>query len=359
MVASPQATYRQPQTPPTLGVHENYKDRPIEIEDGIQHAEPAEVGGKPRTKILPQFKFTWFMIAINAIVFLIEIAENDWKFESMKVNPLLGPSADVLLKMGAQRSDLIYSGGWWRLITAMFLHAGILHLFFNMLGLYQLGMELENTFDRRRIVIIYFSSGLIGAIVSSVFVPDVVGVGASGAIFGLFGATFAEFILNWDLYANRCCHMANLIVVAVVNLAIGLLPYVNNFAHLSGFLSGMGLGFAMLSLPTTRQDRQLNTRTPRQRLLGKIGGTFTFCFALLFLILLATHTNASNACPWCKYLDCVPAPWWSCDASTVSGECQGEKYTNGTLIITCPSGKVVQAPVESDFTAAVCTSSCS
>ncbi|ETV71483.1 hypothetical protein, variant 3 [Aphanomyces astaci] len=274
--------------------HSPSEDGPIVIEEGARtNVNTGDVEGmaKPPTKFLPQFKFILFMIFVNVVLFVVEIGENGWAFEDMKLNPLLGPTATVLLQMGAQRSDLIFDGEWWRLITAMFLHAGLLHLFFNMLGLYQLGVELENAFDRRRIVFIYFTSGIVGAICSAVFVPDVVGVGASGAIFGLFGATFAEFILNWALYANRICHMTNLVVVAIVNLAIGLLPYVNNFAHLSGFITGLGMGFAMLSLPTNRQDRLLNTRSPRQRLLGKIGGTFTFLFALLFIILLATHVR--------------------------------------------------------------------
>ncbi|ETV90797.1 hypothetical protein H310_14466 [Aphanomyces invadans] len=349
--------YQPNETP--YGHRAQSHDGPIVIEEGARNNLDLGDGevNKQRQKILPQFKFILFMIFVNVIVFVVEIGENGWAFEDMKLNPLLGPTATVLLQMGAQRTDLIFDGEWWRLLTAMFLHAGLLHLFFNMLGLYQLGVELENSFDRRRIVFIYFSSGVVGAICSAVFVPDVVGVGASGAIFGLFGATFAEFILNWALYANRLCHMTNLIVVAVVNLAIGLLPYVNNFAHLSGFITGLGMGFAILSLPTSREDRMLNTRSPRQRLLGKFGGVFTFLFALMFVVLLATRSDASKSCSWCKYLDCVPAPWWNCD-TTGGGQCYGQKFNNGTLIITCPSGRNVTAPLGSDFTAAVCTSLC-
>ncbi|RQM23080.1 hypothetical protein B5M09_007305 [Aphanomyces astaci] len=291
--------------------HSPSEDGPIVIEEGARtNVNTGDVEGmaKPPTKFLPQFKFILFMIFVNVVLFVVEIGENGWAFEDMKLNPLLGPTATVLLQMGAQRSDLIFDGEWWRLITAMFLHAGLyvvhlppvepssscirLHLFFNMLGLYQLGVELENAFDRRRIVFIYFTSGIVGAICSAVFVPD----------------------------------------------------------------TGLGMGFAMLSLPTNRQDRLLNTRSPRQRLLGKIGGTFTFLFALLFIILLATHSDASKACSWCKYLDCVPAPWWSCDTS--GGQCYGHKFTNGTLIVTCPGGRNVSAPVGSDFTAAVCSSVC-
>ncbi|ETV90787.1 hypothetical protein H310_14457 [Aphanomyces invadans] len=319
-----------------------------------RHSSPP----KTRAKVLPQFKFVLSMIAINAIIFVAEIGENGWAFEDMKVNPLLGPNGEVLLKMGAQRSNLIFAGDWWRLFTAMFLHGGLLHLLFNMLALYQLGVELETTFDRRRVIAIYFVSGLVGATCSAVFAPDMVGVGASGAIFGLFGATFAEFLLNWDLYTNRFWHMVKLIVVGMINLGIGLLPFVNNFAHLSGFLSGLGMGFAMLSLPTTRHHRLLNTRTPKQRVLGKIGGSFTVGFALLFIVLLSTESNASKACSWCKYLDCVPAPWWSCDPP-VQGECLGKQFDNGTLVITCPGGQNITAPAGSPFSAAVCVAVCS
>ncbi|KDO24929.1 hypothetical protein SPRG_09573 [Saprolegnia parasitica CBS 223.65] len=324
--------------------------------NGVVPTPSTTPAGKP--KLLPQFKFVWSMIGVNTLIFIIEIAENGWTVESLKVNPLIGPSAQVLLSMGAQRTDLIKDGAWWRLFTAMFLHAGVVHLLFNMAALYQLGMELESTFDRRRIATIYFATGIIGAIVSGFFVPDVVGVGASGAIFGLFGATFAEFMLNWKLYTNRVCHMTNLVVVALVNLGIGLLPFVNNFAHLSGFISGLSLGFGMLSLPLSRQDRIMGTRTKKQRLLGYGGLLFTAFFAILFLALFASNTNAMTACPWCKYLDCIPAPWWSCDATT-SGECLGEKFNNGTLRVTCPSGRNVTAPTKSEFTAALCTSLCS
>ncbi|KAF0695658.1 Aste57867_13552 [Aphanomyces stellatus] len=340
----------------------------VVVEEGLYSQPIASVGGpiipaaqstihKKPPKWIPQFKFILFTMAFNVVIFVVEIGQNGWTVESMKVNPLIGPSADVLLSMGAQRTDLILNGGWWRLLTAMFLHAGVLHIFFNMTALYQLGIELEATFDRRRIVFIYFVTGLLGGICSAVFVPDVVNVGASGAIFGLFGATFAEYIVNWELYTNHCCHMTNLIVVALVNLGIGLLPYVNNFAHLGGFLSGFGLGLALLALPLTRQDRILNTRTPKQRLYGRVGGTFTFLFGLLFIVLLGNHTNATEACPWCKYLDCIPSPWWSCDSSA-GGQCYGEQFTNGTLIITCPSGQNLTAPLGSSFTAATCTSVC-
>ncbi|ETV71498.1 hypothetical protein, variant 1 [Aphanomyces astaci] len=230
------------------GSHYEPKDTPREEETDVEKGAFDASGSnspsppvlttlsKSKPKVWPHFKFILTMIALNITIFVVEIGENGWKFEEVKVNPLVGPSGDLLLRMGAQRSDLIFQGEWWRLFTAMFLHGGLLHLAFNMLALYQLGVELENTFDRRRVVCIYFASGLIGAMCSAVFVPDVIGVGASGAIFGLFGATFAEFVLNWDLYANRLCHMTNLIGVAIVNLGIGLLPFVNNFAHLSGFL---------------------------------------------------------------------------------------------------------------------------
>ncbi|OQR87266.1 membrane protein [Achlya hypogyna] len=339
------------------------REERIVVDDGVYSVPPGDTAariivpnpssapaGKP--KLVPQFKFILTMIALNTIIFVIEIGKNGWTVESLKVNPLIGPSSG-----GAQRTDLIKDDGeWWRLLTAMFLHAGVVHLLFNMAALYQLGMELESTFDRRRIAFIYFATGLIGAIVSGFFVPDVVGVGASGAIFGLFGATFAEFMLNWKLYTNRVCHMTNLIVVAVINLGIGLLPFVNNFAHLSGFISGLGLGFALLSLPLSRQDRIMGTRTRKQRLLGWSGAAFTIVFAVLFIALFASETDAKTACPWCKYLDCVPAPWWSCDAT--SGECYGEQFKNGTLVVTCPSGKNLTAPPNSAFTAALCTSLC-
>ncbi|GJN02019.1 hypothetical protein PR202_ga19330 [Eleusine coracana subsp. coracana] len=76
-----------------------------------------------------------------------------------------------------------------------------------------------------------------------------VSVGASGALFGLLGAMLSELITNWTIYTNRFAAMMNLIIIAAINLALGILPHVDNFAHIGGFATGFLVGFVLLIQP--------------------------------------------------------------------------------------------------------------
>ena len=87
----------------------------------------------------------------------------------------------------------------------MFLHAGILHLCFNMFGLKNIGTDLELAFGSWRLAVVYLVSGLYGGLASAVFVPTAVGVGASGAIFGLLGGSVSDFIQNYEKVERKCC----------------------------------------------------------------------------------------------------------------------------------------------------------
>ena len=100
-----------------------------------------------------------------------------------------------------------------------------------------------------RIGAIYVLSGLGGAVLSSLFIRNHISVGASGALFGLLGAMLSELLTNWTIYTNKAAAVATLLFVAAVNLVLGILPHVNNFAHIGGFLAGFLLGFVVLMRP--------------------------------------------------------------------------------------------------------------
>ena len=124
-----------------------------------------------------------------------------WKFEPMEQNPMFGPSAAVLFDLGAKDTELIVRGGEpWRLGAAMWLHAGLIHLASNMYGLLQAGFPAEKVHGWWKVLVLYLLSGLMGNIVSSIFLPTSVTVGASGAVFGLFGAMWGDFCQNYNLY---------------------------------------------------------------------------------------------------------------------------------------------------------------
>lgn len=125
---------------------------------------------------------TYVLIAINVIVFLVEIAGGAGGFFSVGITrfvadfALFGPS--------------IAEGEWYRLVTSGFLHAGIIHIGFNMFLLLVLGRLLEPALGTPRFLVLYFASLLAGSLGALVVEPNAVTIGASGAVFGLAGAVF-------------------------------------------------------------------------------------------------------------------------------------------------------------------------
>ncbi|XP_058009633.1 RHOMBOID-like protein 2 isoform X2 [Hevea brasiliensis] len=125
-------------------------------------------------------------------------------FQPLKENPLFGPSSSTLEKMGAlEWNKVVHEHQGWRLITSMWLHAGVIHLLANMLSLIFIGIRLEQQFGFVRVGIIYLLSGFGGSILSSLFIQRNISVGASGALFGLLGAMLSELLTNWTIYANK------------------------------------------------------------------------------------------------------------------------------------------------------------
>lgn len=138
----------------------------------------------------------------------------------------------------------VASGEWFRLVTAPFLHAGLWHLGLNMLALWILGGLLEPLIGRWRFVAVYLASALSGAVASYAFgSPVVISVGASGAVFGLLGATLVSLRrLNRDV--------SGVVVLLVINVGIGfVVPNIDWRAHLGGLLAGLVLSAAMLAVP--------------------------------------------------------------------------------------------------------------
>ena len=152
----------------------------------------------------------------------------------------------VLVYLGAIVHGLLADGEYYRLVTAMFLHGGFLHLFLNMWALYQLGMIFEAMFGSLRFLLTYFAAGIVASVVSSIFIPaGVPGVGASGAIFGILGALIIA-IKRSPLWRGREWTRAltrQLSLWAGINILIGFsVPGIDNAAHIGGFVTGLILG---------------------------------------------------------------------------------------------------------------------
>jgi rhomboid protease GluP len=159
-----------------------------------------------------------------------------------------------LFELGALYAPAVWAGDWWRLLTWIFLHGGLLHLFVNSLSLVSLGRVIEPTLGAARFLVVFFLSGLVSGLATLAFVTDVPSVGASGAVFGLAGLLLAEELTRRRVYrrlevagGRRWRPQASIVPALVLNLALGVMvPVVNNYAHVGGLLAGFLLGTAWI-----------------------------------------------------------------------------------------------------------------
>ena len=178
-----------------------------------------------------------------AVIFVLEMNAADMTFAPFHDNPLYGPPVDVLIRCGAKLDCLIEDYGEnWRVFSPMWLHAGVIHLACNVAAVQQLGVPLEREFGWRKIGPLYFFGGIMGTLFSILFLPNSIMVGASGAVFALLGANWAD----WLLHNRKCNPFLSLLIVTVFNLALGLTPLLDNFAHTGGLIAGVLWGLVYL-----------------------------------------------------------------------------------------------------------------
>lgn len=258
--------------------------------------------------------FTYLMVVANCFMFLYTMYVANFQFESLNVNPLFGPSTAVLVKLGAKWYPYIIAGDWWRLIAPMFLHAGLVHLGFNMLTLWRIGSSIEETFGLFRTALIYLLSGVSGVVASCVFNPSTVGVGASGAIYGLVGALFGDFFQNHKtIVEGKCVYFLNLVFSLAFGIALGLLPIIDNWAHIGGLVAGFLLGLMLLT--NNERDESGKRLLPwYSSALVILASIATFAWFVAMFALLYSNKNGNSYCTWCHYLDCVVinSSWWTC-----------------------------------------------
>lgn len=156
--------------------------------------------------------------------------------------------AATLVCLGAKDRDLILeSRQWWRLASAGFLHADLLHLAVNLFALWNLGTLVEGLWGTRRFLVIY-AAALVCGNVASLATTVTVSVGASGAVFGLFGALVVFATRHRRLIVPRARNrlLANLAIVLGVNVALGItVPFIDNAAHAGGFVAGIAAALVL------------------------------------------------------------------------------------------------------------------
>ncbi|CAN6692725.1 unnamed protein product [Malus baccata var. baccata] len=290
------------------------------------------------------------IVVANIVVFVVTMFVNDCpknsdtcigrflgrlSFQPFKENHVKLSLFYLLEKMGAlDVQRVVHRHQGWRLISCMCL------VFF--------GILLEQELGFVRIGFLYLMSGFGGSLLSALFIQYGISVGASGALFGLLGSMLSELISNWTMYVNKVnkvsvystmhlfivyfypllAALLTLLFIIIINLAVGILPHVDNFAHIGGFVSGFLLGFFFIR----PQFKWLTQRkAPPRRVSTPVKSkhkTYQYVLWVLSLILLIVgYTlglvtlfqgfNLNNHCSWCHYLSCVPTSKWNCKSQKI------------------------------------------
>src|SRR5206468_9442171 len=192
----------------------------------------------PLVRVRSPFVLTQVIVGINVLVFIGMLLTG--------VSPL-SPRPMQLVMWGANFAPLSLGSQPWRMLASNYVHIGIIHIFFNMWCLWNLGRLAERIFDRWTYLLVYTASGIGGSLASLWWHPRGIGAGASGAIFGLAGALIAVLYLGKLPIAKEALKptLKSLISFAAYNLFFGLVPGIDNAAHLGGLATGLGLGAVM------------------------------------------------------------------------------------------------------------------
>jgi membrane associated rhomboid family serine protease len=333
-----------------------------------------ECWGGILTKLRGRPWFTWFISIVEIVVFIAELGKS-WSLTGSPIqtkpsfNPLIGPSGSLLINMGARFAPCMYAinqitddssldfpcpnytglleqnsctlselcgfGGvstspnqWYRFITPIFLHGGFVHILINILTQISFGAELEKKIGILRLAIIYFASGIFGNVLGANFAPNgAASVGCSGSLFGIFPLFLLDLLYNWQ--KKSCCLLIVLLLSVVINLGLGLLPIIDNFAHIGGFVMGLLLGVALLTSPPRfrlRKDINTNLSTIHQERLKRfvhnrstkwwiwwIVRFIALAIAIAIFVLSILNIYLWKVrCTWCRYINCLPVNDW-CD----------------------------------------------
>ncbi|KAL2212152.1 rhomboid-domain-containing protein [Sarocladium strictum] len=337
-------------------------------------------------------RIPWVVYALTVIqvaVFIGEIVRNGILTGSPimikpQFNPMIGPSTQVMINMGARYSpcmhnlkeiqgsnievyflcpnatkntdvcplselcgfggipDPLFDGNvnqspepnqWYRFIIPVFMHAGLIHIGFNMLLQMTLGKEMEMAIGPIRFFLVYISAGIFGNIMGGNYAaPGIASTGASGAIFGIIALTLLDLIYSWKERRNPMKDLMFILLDIVISFGLGLLPGLDNFAHIGGFLMGLALGVCVLHSPNSLR-RRIGNDTPYSAVQNGAGdGSPAFLkspvgffkgrkglwwawwlvraaaligIIVVFIVLLNNFYSSHQTCSWCKYLSCI------------------------------------------------------
>jgi rhomboid protease GluP len=229
---------------------------------------------------LPQAASPWrsvttILIALNVLAFVVMGFLGAGWVEVASMRPYI--------EFAANNGAATTQGEWWRLVTAMFVHYGIVHLAFNMWALLDAGRVVERLIGRLPFALAYMSSGILSGFSSQLWHQDRTwSAGASGAVFGVYGMLLGFMLKEKASTPSIILRpvLKSVLFFAGYNLLYGFIqPRIDNAAHIGGFVSGFGLGW-ILALPPDPGIRALHQRG---RMLLALGATTALCAAAIAL----------------------------------------------------------------------------
>ncbi|KAI0805381.1 hypothetical protein GGR55DRAFT_681289 [Xylaria sp. FL0064] len=247
---------------------------------------------------------------------------------------------------------------WFRFITPIFLHAGFVHIGFNLLLQLTMGRDIEIAIGSIRFFLVYLSAGIFGFVLGGNFAASgISSTGASGALFGIIAITLLDLLYSWSERRNPGRELFFILIEIVISFVLGLLPGLDNFSHIGGFIVGICLGISVLHSPnflrrrigedhfggvpyssvggsaTTSVAFPAFYRNPVGFFKGRkplwwawwlLRAGFLVLVIVIFIVLLENFYSNQNHCSWCKYLSCIPVNGW-CDIGNIN-----VTYTNVT-----------------------------
>jgi membrane associated rhomboid family serine protease len=221
----------------------------------------------------PLPRFTVGLIVVYAVLLLLEAFVSRLNFSNEvrllgQVCPYVGPWPDracveglpfnlalneplsgAMVALGGNFYPLTVEGGqWWRLLTLTLLHGGITHLGFNSLATWNIGKPLESRAGWKALLTTFFVTGVLASLASTLINSrETIGIGASGAVFGMFG-----FVIVWgvsDIQQFIGQIRRNFVIMVVMVGSSAIIPGIDNMAHIGGLVAGLLLGFVWERLP--------------------------------------------------------------------------------------------------------------
>ncbi|KAI5954694.1 hypothetical protein KGF54_002470 [Candida jiufengensis] len=412
-ISSPQPpndeNYRNPfvDEPISIPSRPNNPFKDNELEKKLKKNEKNRIltlKSKPRFHYTKLPYFTILVTLIQVIIFIVELARmsilTGSAFQTQPYfNPMLGPSNFLLINMGSryiacmrQIKDLTddttilfpcpnstsidtyqcslnelcglsglstFDNGtkfnpnqWYRIFIPIFLHAGFLHIIFNLLLQLTMGASIERNIGILKYSIIYIASGISGFLLGANFTPaGIASTGASGSLFGIVAINIILFIYtgkkNANMYGTKHYKLFIffMFIEIIISFVLGLLPGLDNFSHIGGFAMGILTGILLLKDPfwiykdgiiiykrnQSTLQQFLNNWNPMYAYEDKIQLNFLiWCFVrlvslvliIVYFVLLCknffnNNTDSNNSCEWCKYFNCIPVKGW-CDIGEIS-----------------------------------------